>query len=138
MSLSAISEIREEDRTADHSCCPAAKNVAVSKEAPLPPAPPKTYTVIGAETTIATIVTMRPEITTFQAFVNILYLARYPTTKPIAMDVKTYGKKVGLKMALIKFVTIPAHIATQGPAITAIRIVPIVSKNMGSFNRFVI
>lgn len=138
MSLSAISDIREEDNTADQSCCPAAKNVAVSKDAPLPPAPPNTYTVIGAETTIATNVTIKPEMTTFQTFVNILYLARYPTTNPIAIEVKTYGKNVGLKIALIKFVTIPAHIATQGPAITAIRIVPIVSKKIGNFNRLVI
>ena len=90
--LSVISTIKLEENTAVHSSWPDARNVAVIKDDVLPVAPPKTNTVIGAETTTAIKVMMMPEIMVLGIFLKNPNFESNPAPTPIAIEVKAYGK----------------------------------------------
>src|SRR5690606_33244323 len=90
--LSAISTMKLDENTAVHSSCPDARKVAVINEEVFPVAPPKTRTVIGAETTTAIKVITMPEMMVLGTFLKNPNLERRPAPTPIAIDVKAYGK----------------------------------------------
>ena len=112
---------------------PAAIAAAVIIDVPPPVTPPYTSTTIGAETIMDTQAITNIEISHFHHTLNICFLARKPVTKPAITLTGINAKFTGFAIPVTTFVKPPVTAPTHGPQSIAAKIVPIVSRYIGSF-----
>lgn len=121
-------------KNAAHIFAPAAMAAAVIIDVPPPVTPPYTSTTIGAEEMMDTAAIIIVENNHFHHVLNIFFLARNPVTRPASILTGINAKFTGFAIPVTTFVSPPAVAPTHGPQSIAAKIVPIVSRYIGSFN----